>query len=84
MTIAIGLVITLACMFGGFMAMGGKLYVIWQPWEYVIICGSAFGTFIVANPLKIIKDAGKGLGEAFTNASPRRPSNLLALRPRFV
>ena len=79
MTIAIGLVITLACMFGGFMAMGGKLYVIWQPWEYVIICGSAFGTFIVANPLKIIKDAGKGLGEAFTNASPKQANYLEVL-----
>ncbi len=61
MTIIIGLVITLGCMLGGFMAMGGHVDVIWQPWEYVIICGSALGTFVVANPMKTIKDSGKGL-----------------------
>jgi chemotaxis protein MotA len=49
-TIAIGLVVTLLCVLGGFAAMGGHVVVIWQPWEYVIICGAAFGTFIVANP----------------------------------
>lgn len=50
--------------------MGGHVYVIWQPWEYVIICGSALGTFVVANPMKTIKDAGKGIVEAFKDAAP--------------
>jgi len=70
MTIIIGLVVTLICMLGGFMAMGGKVYVIWQPWEYVIILGTSIGTFIVANPMKTIKDSGAGLVEAFKNAEP--------------
>jgi chemotaxis protein MotA len=69
-TIILGLVITLACLLGGFMAMGGHVEVIWQPWEYVIICGSALGTFVVSNPMKTIKDTGKGLIEAFKNAVP--------------
>ena len=60
MTIIVGLMITLGCMLGGFMAMGGHVEVIWQPWEYVIICGAALGTFVVANPMKTIKDSGKG------------------------
>ena len=64
MTIAIGLVITLVCMLGGFMAMGGHVGVIWQPWEFVIILGSSIGTFVVANPFKTIKDTGAGLIEA--------------------
>lgn len=64
MTIAIGLVITLVCMLGGFMAMGGHVGVIWQPWEFVIILGSSIGTFVVANPFKTIKDTGAGLLEA--------------------
>ncbi len=71
MTIIIGLVVTLACMLGGFMAMGGHVSVIWQPWEYVIICGSSLGTFIVANPMKTIKDFGVGLIEAFKNDMPK-------------
>jgi len=69
-TIIIGLVITLGCLLGGFVAMGGHVYVIWQPWEYVIICGSALGTFVVANPMKTIKDSGTAMVEAFKNAAP--------------
>ena len=70
MTIIIGLVITLGCLLGGFVAMGGHVIVIWQPWEYVIICGSALGTFVVANPMKVIKDTGAAMMEAFKNAAP--------------
>lgn len=70
MTIILGLVIMLVCMLGGFMAMGGHVDVLWQPWEFVIILGTSLGTFIVANPMKVIKDAGKGIGEAFGNAAP--------------
>jgi chemotaxis protein MotA len=71
-TIIVGLVITLGCLLGGFVAMGGHVEVIWQPWEYVIICGSALGTFVVANPMKTIKDSGKGIVEAFKNAVPKK------------
>ncbi|MCC7253292.1 flagellar motor stator protein MotA [Hyphomicrobium sp.] len=70
MTIILGLVVMLGCMLGGFMAMGGHVEVLWQPWEFVIILGTSLGTFIVANPMKVIKDTGKGLGEAFGNAAP--------------
>lgn len=70
MTIILGLVVVLVCMLGGFMAMGGHVEVLWQPWEFVIILGTALGTFIVANPMKVIKDVGKGIGEAFGNAAP--------------
>jgi chemotaxis protein MotA len=69
-TIILGLVVMLVCMLGGFMAMGGHVDVLWQPWEFVIILGMALGIFIVANPMKVIKDTGKGLGEAFGNAAP--------------
>lgn len=53
------------------MAMGGKLGVLVQPWEYVIIGGSAVGTFIVANPFAVIKDTGKAVGEAFKEKAPK-------------
>ena len=76
MTIALGLIVTLACMLGGFVAMGGHVAVIWQPWEYIIIGGSALGTFIVANPMKTIKDTGAGIKEAFTGDAPGRQQYL--------
>ena len=70
-TIIIGLIITFGCLFGGFMAMGGNIGVIWQPWEYVIIGGSSIGIFFVANPMKVVKDAGKAMLEAFKEAYPK-------------
>lgn len=81
MTILVGLAVTLICMLGGFAAMGGHVMVIWQPWEYVIICGASLGTFIVANPMKTIKDSGKAVGEAMKNAQPTHSDyvELLAL-----
>lgn len=71
MTIVIGFVITVASLLGGFVAMGGKVGVIWQPWEYVIICGSAFGTFVVANPMRTIKDSGRAIVEALKHSAPK-------------
>ena len=70
MGIILGLIVTLGCMLGGFMAMGGHVGVIWQPWEYVIICGASFGTFLVANPMKVVKDSGKAMMEAFKGKTP--------------
>lgn len=54
----IGLIIAMGSLLGGFVAMGGHVMVIWQPWEYVIIGGSALGTFIIANPIKVVRDTG--------------------------
>jgi chemotaxis protein MotA len=78
-TIALGLAVTLGCMLGGFAVMGGHIQVIWQPAEYVIICGAALGTFIVANPVKVIKDSGKGIMEAIKNAEPKQSDYLAVL-----
>ena len=71
MTFFIGLVVTIGCVLGGFAAMGGHVAVVWQPWEYVIILGSSLGTFFVANPMKVVKDTGKGAMEAIKESSPK-------------
>jgi chemotaxis protein MotA len=78
-TIVLGLLVTLGCMMGGFVFMGGHISVIWQPAEFVIICGAAIGTFIVANPVKVIKDSGKGIVEALKNAEPKEAEYLAVL-----
>jgi chemotaxis protein MotA len=69
---AIGIIVALGCMLGGFAALGGHLAVLVQPWEFVIIGGSALGTFIVANPLPIIKDTGRGIVEAIVGDSVKQ------------
>lgn len=71
MTILIGLVFTLVCIMGSFYLMGGHLLVLMQPFEYVIILGSGIGAFIVANPMKVVKDTGKAIMEALKNAVPK-------------
>lgn len=45
----IGILTVLICTFGGYMAMGGHLAVLWQPFEVVIIVGSGIGAFILSN-----------------------------------
>jgi chemotaxis protein MotA len=77
--ILIGLVVTLGCVLGGFMAMGGHIEVLIQPWEVVIICGAALGSFLVANPMKVVKDTGKACMEAFKQAVPKERDYLETL-----
>lgn len=84
MTFILGLVIVCVCLLGSFVMMGGHLDVLWQPYEYVIILGSAIGTFFVANPMKIVKDVGKGVVEAINEAMPKRTDYLDILALLFV
>ena len=46
MNIVIGLIITFGCIIGGYMAMGGHLDVLIQPFELMIIGGAGLGGFI--------------------------------------
>jgi chemotaxis protein MotA len=80
----IGLAVALGCMLGGYAASGGKISVIWQPYELIIISGSALGTFIVANTLSTIKDVGKGCVEAIKGASPKQRDYLDVLGLLYV
>ena len=58
-------------MIGGYSALGGHLEVLVQPFEFLIICGSSLGVFIVANPFSTIKDCGKAFVEAVTDKVPK-------------
>jgi chemotaxis protein MotA len=72
MNIIIGLVLTFGSILGGYMAMGGYLSVLFQPFELVIIGGAALGAFIMANPVKTIKDTGKAIMEALKYKVPKQ------------
>src|SRR5207244_1705854 len=45
----IGSVVVIASVVGGYMANGGHMAVLWQPFELVIILGAAIGGFVTAN-----------------------------------
>ena len=71
MNFAIGIVIAVGSMIGGYSALGGHLEVLVQPFEFVIICGASLGVFNIANPFATIKDCGKALVEAITDKVPK-------------
>ena len=71
MTFVIGMVVVFGCLLGGFAAMGGHIAVLWQPFDYIIILGSAIGTFFVANSMKVVKDTFKGVMEAIKESTPK-------------
>jgi chemotaxis protein MotA len=77
----IGLVISVGCMLGGYAALGGHLKTLVQPFEFLILGGSALGIFVVANPLPTIKDTGHSLVEAILDQGPKQQDflNLLGL-----
>ncbi|MEM6914012.1 MAG: motility-associated protein, partial [Pseudomonadota bacterium] len=57
MKFGIGIAMICFCMLGGYIGVGGKLAVLWQPYEILIIMGSALGAYVVANPKSVIIDS---------------------------
>lgn len=55
----IGHIGVIAATLGGYAAMGGHLYVLWQPFEVVIIVGSALMAYLTANSTHVIKASMK-------------------------
>jgi len=62
MRLIIGIVTVFVTVLGGYMAMGGHLEVLWQPWEGVIILGAAAGAFIIGNTGPIMKQTAGVFG----------------------
>jgi chemotaxis protein MotA len=70
----IGIFVVLGAVVGGYMMEHGKLLVLMQPAELVIIAGAALGTLLIANPLSTLIAIGKGMvgvlkGSPYTKAS---------------
>ncbi len=55
MTLVAGFIVTLVCVFGGFVLAGGAPLVLYQPAEFMIIGGSAIGILVVSTPPKVLK-----------------------------
>ena len=64
----IGILIVLAAIAAGYMMEHGKFLVLLQPAELVIIFGAAIGTVVVANPLPVLIQIGKGLVGVFAGS----------------
>jgi chemotaxis protein MotA len=59
--VIIGLVVVLGSVIGGYTMHHGKLAVLNQPSEVIIICGAALGAFIIANPMSVVTGSFKAV-----------------------
>lgn len=64
-----GILVVFACVIGGYLALGGHIHVLWQPFEFVIIGGAAAGAFIISNPSSVLRESKKALQDAIKGAS---------------
>jgi len=81
MKFIIGIIVVLGCVGGGFVLSHGHLMALWQPFELVIICGAAFGAFVISNPGTVIKGAFSSIGKLLKGSGHNKKSymELLAL-----
>jgi chemotaxis protein MotA len=55
MFLIIGTLVVIGSVVAGFVMEGGKLLALWHPTEVIIIIGAALGSFIISNPIKVVK-----------------------------
>jgi chemotaxis protein MotA len=62
MFVLIGMAVVICAVVGGYVANGGELGVLFQPFEVLIIVGAAVGSFIIGNPMSVVKTLGRAMG----------------------
>jgi chemotaxis protein MotA len=65
MLVIVGIVVVLASVMGGYLAGGGHLGVLFQPFEFLIIVGAAVGGFFMANRKPVLSGAAKAIPALF-------------------
>ena len=55
MLIIVGLLVVIFAVLGGYVGAHGRMAALWQPYELVIIGGASLGAFLIATPLKTVK-----------------------------
>ena len=61
----IGIVVVFGAIVAGYLMEHGKLRVLMQPAELVIIFGAAVGTVLIGNPRTVVIKMMKGIGGVF-------------------
>jgi chemotaxis protein MotA len=64
----IGIVVVFGAIVGGYLMEHGKLLVLMQPAELVIIFGAAVGTVLIGNPLPVVIKMAKMIGAVFASS----------------
>ncbi|MDO9478692.1 MAG: flagellar motor stator protein MotA [Pseudohongiella sp.] len=69
MLFAVGVLVVLGSVAGGYIWHGGILGVLWQPAEFLIILGAAFGAFLISNSMHTVMATAKNLPAAIMGQS---------------
>ncbi|MDP3516044.1 MAG: flagellar motor stator protein MotA [Pseudohongiella sp.] len=69
MLFAVGVLVVLGSVAGGYIWHGGVLGVLWQPAEFLIILGAAFGAFLISNSMHTVMATAKNLPAAIMGQS---------------
>ena len=65
MRLIIGILIVVGSVVGGYLGVGGHMYVLWQPFEFLIILGAAVGAFVIGNTGAVLKQTLGVFGTLF-------------------
>lgn len=66
--ILIGFVIVLVSVFGSFVALGGHMGALYQPFEFLLIGGAALGAYLASNSGKSVALMLKAIPQVFTKS----------------
>jgi chemotaxis protein MotA len=78
-----GILLVFACVVAGFLMEKGKIAVLLQPAELIIIGGAAIGTVVTANPIHILKKIATGLIGVVTGSKYTKKRYLESLKMMF-
>jgi chemotaxis protein MotA len=79
----IGFVVVFGSVTGGYVALGGHLDVLWQPFEFVIIGGAAIGQLLIASPKKVIGGLAGSFSKILKGTKYKKESYLELLSVLF-
>jgi len=79
MLFIVGALLVIACVIGGYLGAGGHLFVLWQPFEVLIIVGAGAGGFVIANPKPVLVRCIGALGDLLKGPKYTKESYLEVL-----
>ncbi|NQV83202.1 MAG: flagellar motor stator protein MotA [Rhodospirillales bacterium] len=65
MLFIVGFLVVVGCVIGGY-SIHGDLTILWQPIEFLIIFGGAFGAFMIGNPKPVVMGVAKNFSRVIT------------------
>lgn len=83
MFVIIGIIAVIVCVIGSYMAMGGKLGVLWQPYEVTLIFGAGLSAFVLGNPIRVVKGGFGRLAQMFKGPKYKKADYLELLTMQY-